>query len=742
MSPAPANSSRMVQFGAYRFDIEHSTLYHGDEPVILPRKRMEVLRLLAGNAGRIVRKEEILEQVWPDQFIDENNLTLQVFKLRRDLEADPRKPVHILTVPGIGYMLRIDPPPVAGQPTEWPADSLGADSLGAGSTVPGSSVAAAAAVPDVSGPRSWLRGRQPPVIIAVLCILAGLLLGAIGWHRHPDPPAVVQAYTSLPGLESDPAFSPAGSQLVFSSEGETNNNRDLYLKRSENEEPIRLTDHPDIDSQPAWSPDGRQIAFLRQRESNEDRTRLILLTSLDGAGSAAAEKEIAIVGSGLDWAPDGSNFVIADPPGVEGGTGLSLLSVDGRERRSLTRPTAGKVTSDIQPRFSPDGRRIAFLRVIDGETALTDLFLVEPGQESVRQLTFDQRRIADLQWMPDGRSILIASDRDGQRRLWQIPLDGGPPVIVTTISGMIQDFDLSHDGQLLAFTERIQDTTIEIRRLGADHRATGEPPCLINSSAIDDSPRFAPDGTRLAFISGRSGRNELWTARADCTGLAMIPTFTDSGSSGSPRWSPDGEWIAFDRRHGQLINSFLIELANSQNGPRPLRITENSNLTPAWSADGKRIYFESSRRGQPQIWQEDLASGEQSKVTIGRGRDPVETADGSILFHTRDNHLWQLDQRTGIEEPVRELADLPVGRNWSVSSQGIYFIPRSNEIRPGIHRLDLRTRQVTRLMELGGFPVRAVPGLSVTADEKLLAVSYISYRLGDIRLARGWRGER
>jgi DNA-binding winged helix-turn-helix (wHTH) protein len=80
MSTTSGTSSRIVKFGEYRFDLENSTLYRGNEPVILPRKRAEVFRLLAERAGNIVRKEEIIERVWPEQFVDENNLTLQIFR--------------------------------------------------------------------------------------------------------------------------------------------------------------------------------------------------------------------------------------------------------------------------------------------------------------------------------------------------------------------------------------------------------------------------------------------------------------------------------------------------------------------------------------------------------------------------------------------------------------------------------------------------------------------------------------
>jgi len=695
--------------------------------------------LLAEHAGTIVRKEEIFDRVWPNQHIDENNLNLQIFNLRRDLEDDPKRPTYILTAPGIGYLLRTDkviPPPPAetGESTSNPSESDGDES------------------PQLPG-GVWFRSHLLVGVIAAFCLGIGLLIGYIGWNANRPAVAKISSFTSLPGLEGEPAFSPDGSMLVFSSEGEGGSNRDLYLKRRDGEEPIRLTTHPEIDTQPAWSPDGRQIAFLRRNQANWAMTMLVVLTYPGGSNSTADEKEIAAAGEGLDWSPDGKFFVTGVVSEMDAktdsGRGLCLISVDGSEKRVITSPLSGEVTLDFNPRFSPDGRWIAFQRSRDQETSLSDLYVLdlekEGSADATTQLTFDRRRITDLRWMPDGRSLIIASYRDDQHRLWQIPINNGKPAgmpqIVTTIEAKVENFDLTRNGKVLAFTEQLEDTTIEIRRLGGP--ADGYP-CLINSSSTEDSPRFSPDGERLVFCSGRTGRDELWTARSDCTGLAMLHTFEEPGGTGSPRWSPDGETIAFDGRAGQrdgnLINVFTLHLPGISNGAKPqgLGIDDHSNFMPAWSHDGRQIYFQSSRNGEPQIWRQELASGRQSQVTTVGGDEAIESADGETLFFARKGYLWRRDQKDGVEKPIVELENFPVRRYWCVVGRGIYFVPRTSDIRPVVYRFDLQTHRIEKVMEVGGFPARTVPGLSVTPDEKLLAISYISYSMGDIKLAEGW----
>lgn len=729
MSEQTGNTPRIERFGPYRFDLNRSTLYRGTEPVILSRKRLEVLQLLAEHAGSIVRREEIIKRVWPDQLIEENNLAMQIFHLRRDLEDDPGNPVHIITIPGIGYLLRTEQ---AGQ-------------------APPNDVHPQAASGRI-GPR-----RMSLVALSVggTCLVLGLLIGYSVWSSRQPTMAEVRPYTSLPGIENEPAFSPDGRWLIFSSEGETGNNRDLYLKGQDSSEPIRLTNHPEIDSDGCWSPDGQRIAFLRRNEENSKRRQLIILSNVTGGPGGMiepgrmVEEEIAEVGRDLDWSPDGRHFAVGEITDEDGSSGLLLLPSAGGVSRRLTTPVAGELTRDLKPRFSPDGRHLAFLRIRDGETSLTDLYVVDLASGSdippPRQLTFDRRRITDLQWRPNGQSIIISSDRSSQRQMWQIPLNGSAPRLVSSITDNVENFDLTADGQFLAYTVKLEDTMIEIRPLSPPAGETVTAPCIINSSSNDDSPRLSQQGDRVVFVSARTGHNEIWIANADCTGQRMIPTFPNKDGLGSPRWSPDGRRIAFDRRDQKLINVFVVDLLSLATGElrsslAPLNLATNgfSNIMPSWSQDGRRLYFDSSRTGTSQIWQQDLETGVQNPVTTIGARESVESTDGSTIFFTHQNRIWQLDRGSGREEGIRELEGFQIGRYWHVGSRSIYFIPRTSNVLESIYRFDLATRQVEKVGTIGGFPTRSVPGLSVTPDERLMAISYISYRTGDIKLAENW----
>ncbi len=121
----------------------------------------------------------------------------------------------------------------------------------------------------------WLAG------LAVMLAVAGLAVWVI---RSPGPPAQlalrIVPLTSYPGSERSPSFSPDGTQVVFSWDGVSQDNFDIYVKLIASESQVRLTTDPNEDFSPVWSPDGRWIAFLR-RESPE-RVLLLLIPPIGG----------------------------------------------------------------------------------------------------------------------------------------------------------------------------------------------------------------------------------------------------------------------------------------------------------------------------------------------------------------------------------------------------------------------------------------------------------------------------
>jgi len=153
------------------------------------------------------------------------------------------------------------------------------------------------------------------------------------------------------------------------------------------------------------------------------------------------------------------------------------------------------------------------------------------------------------------------------------------------------------------------------------------------------------DGSQLAFVSARSGYDEIWIANADCTNARQVTNLMQP-FLGSPRWSPDGQWIAFDRNVRDNANIFKIRV----DGTDLLQLTSDpaaDEIMPAWSRDGEWIYFSSNKTSVPQIYRVPAAGGEIGSVTMSQGLEAIESTDGASLYFLNGNQLWRKDLRRG-----------------------------------------------------------------------------------------------
>src|SRR5690606_2307998 len=96
-------SSGKVYFGEFTVDLDRRVLLRDAEPLALNPKAFDLLIASVEAAPSLVTKDELLERVWPDQFVEENNLTVHVSALRKALRENKNDPRFIITVPGSGY---------------------------------------------------------------------------------------------------------------------------------------------------------------------------------------------------------------------------------------------------------------------------------------------------------------------------------------------------------------------------------------------------------------------------------------------------------------------------------------------------------------------------------------------------------------------------------------------------------------------------------------------------------------
>ncbi len=330
--------------------------------------------------------------------------------------------------------------------------------------------------------------------------------------------------------------------------------------------------------------------------------------------------------------------------------------------------------------ISPDGGTICYVQTrMDRETNeyRSDLWTI-PATGNIGdavRFTSEPRTIGQPRWSPDGRWLAFLSDRDGKgkRHLWAIPTTGigGEARRLTSGDQPVSDYTWATDSTRLAFvrgekiappppnpaaTGRVADDVLTITRIRnkADGRGfiydrrnhlwtvtlDSIETRLTEGDHDNAAPAWSPDGSEIVFVSKRmadadfTNTTELYVIPAAGGTARRLPT--PEGPVDAPAWSPDGARIAFvgsGRAEVAGAVSRLWVIPADGNGPaRDLTPTLDLNIgldvssdsraglaatRPVWSVAGDALFFLASTRGTTPLWRVALDSSEPERVVDG-----------------------------------------------------------------------------------------------------------------------------
>jgi len=266
------------------------------------------------------------------------------------------------------------------------------------------------------------------------------------------------------------------------------------------------------DTAPGWPRECHGVIALRPAASDTPR-RLVT----DGPEDACDMLP--------QWAPDRRSFAFTRR--TPKGSSVWTARADGSGTRRIVGTAGGRVS------WSPDGKRLAVLRVKDG---VQQLFEVTVASGTVRQLTHGSGRVEDPAWSPDGTRIAVCLEAGKDN--WQIHLvdPSDPeraPLQVTRLPHPALDPVWSPDGRSFAYTAGSYGaaTKGDIRVVGTD--GTGDR-TLVASAAHEMDPVWSADGRWVAFVRGPYETPAIWAVRADGTGERRLTTGTLP--EGHPAW--------------------------------------------------------------------------------------------------------------------------------------------------------------------------------------------------------------
>jgi Tol biopolymer transport system component len=557
-------------------------------------------------------------------------------------------------------------------------------------------------------------------ILAGSVLLATLVVGWLWRERYSSQDkrnnfTIVPFATEL-GEEFSPAISPNGRWVAYVWDGNAGN-YDIYLKSQDGKLRRRLTTNSAGDLYPAWSPDGNTLAFIRVDGTDQslmtvpvnggDERKITNLVVPDGGW--AGEIGPLLGNPGPAWMPDGKEVVVFD----RSMQGLCIVSLATGKKRALTQ--SGTSIDDFYPRISPDGKSIAFIRY--STHGVGELYLMPLSSGVPRALTSFGRAIRGLSWTPDSQSLVFASDRGGGSELWSIDASGKNLNRVFSNSSSVSDLSIAPDAGSLAFVE--QHENWNIWRLQIKDGKLSVPQLFLSSSGRNHSPRHSPDGSRIAFVSDRSGSWEIWLCSQDGSNLTQLTHFHGPWIGGLT-WSPDGKRIAFDVRIKGHASVYVVPSIGGAS--EPLEESGFEEKLPSWSMDGSSIYFSSNREGKTTIYRRDLSSGATIRV-VNEGIALETSPDGASLYYVAPHGVLTRSSLDGGNAVVLPVKLQPYGvLSWTLFDHGFYVL--SEDAQSGALHL-LRGTKDDRMEPVGSLHVKAVwyqPNIDASPDGHTLLI--------------------
>ena len=371
-----------------------------------------------------------------------------------------------------------------------------------------------------------------------------------------------------------------------------------------------------------------------------------------------------------------------DPKADKSFSHIWMTSFDGARTVQLTNRDK---ESESTPRFSPDGRYLAFISSRTDKHDNDQLWLLDRTGGEARPLTKLDGSVIDYAWSPSGKQIALIvldpdpADKDEAKGDEDVP---PKPIVIDRFQ-----FKRDIDGYLGTRRQRLMLLDI----------ATGQAHRLLTGDFDDYLPAFSPDGTRVAFVSNRDPdpdrtyNSDIWVVPAAGGPQAPTRLTTFAGADNDidyesyPAWSPDGRSIAYFQGGPIELFSYgtrhLAVVPASGGEARILTPSLDRNVTnPIWSADGKSLRFivEDDKmqylasvpasggpvrritNGKSVVWAQDEAKGHAVALVEDFTHPPeVFALDGANLRRlSRQNDSWLADvQLAPVEDTVLHSKD-------------------------------------------------------------------------------------
>jgi Tol biopolymer transport system component/DNA-binding winged helix-turn-helix (wHTH) protein len=629
-------SKQFYEFGPFLLDAANRSLLREGHLVPLKQKAVETLLLLVRHNGEVVRKDDLMSWLWPDSFVEEANLTQNVYLLRKAL-GDAR---YIETVPRRGYrfsaevreweesapdlILFREKTSLSYEEEEEARDDTVVNEVCARSeAAPGQIVLPAKVEPGTRARGRRLRRLAAASVAAALIAAAALFF----WPRSASPHFEKVRLTSFTttGKAVKAAVSPDGKYLAYAESDA--GQRSLWLRQVATGKDLLIVPPAHVEFYGlTFSRDGDYVYYVSQ-----EMNRLGMLYRVPSLGGEPT-KLVEDVDSPVTLSPDGARLAFVRlSPTVRS---IVVANADGTGERKLfstdkTAPVKVGATPLVPPAWSPDGGTIACpvaIAATEGEYQTIWGFPAEGGSGEPRALTNARwQAVGRMEWLADGTGLLATAAEQGAnaaQQIWLVSYPEGTARKVTNDLGDYRDLSLTKDGKTLIAVQSERKANIWL----ADASDTSRTRQLTSTNHDGlDGLSWTPDG-KLVYTLQAGGEQNLWLA--DTGGGEPKQLTAHAGLNRQPVVSPDGRYVVFvSNRTGQ---QHLWRM--DADGKNPLELTHGAeDLAPDFSADGQWVIYKSAAADAGYLFRVPVSGGEPVRVLSKMSGLPTVSPDGKLI---------------------------------------------------------------------------------------------------------------
>ncbi len=772
------NKAQRFSFGNFTLDLERRLLLRDGEPVPLTPKALDTLALLVRRSGHVVSKDELLDEIWADAFVEESTIAQNVFTLRKALGQNHTENQFIETVPKHGYRFIADVKAIYDATNARPeigqqraahniivsekfsdaeaADALSKDARSSRSEnrdfafvniTPNAALGSpTAGFSDLHSAKQHTRFYIPAKLLAPLMLLLAVAV-AVGLFRFAQINETAANFAALSPLARTTQLTNTGQVLraAVSPDGKYV----AYIQSERGQESLwvrQVEIAGGIEVVPpggnhfvgiTFAPDGNSVFYVKYGG--------------DGAGSGlyqvpvlggASRKLLTDIDSQISFAPDKRHFTFVDNNLRRKEVRLVIASLDDAEQRQLVVYPGVHWPTDAAPAWSPDGKVIIFTaRIPPSKAASTVASLVEVQVADGRQKILNTRQwdaIQAIEWLADGTGLIVAA-RDSvsllAHQLWQVDYPGGGARAITKDSNSYSSAGVTADMKSLV--------TILHRRIANLWIAPGdrarEEAVRIHSGNSKDlgwalGVEWLLDG-KIIYGSTASGKEDIWLMDADGSDQKQLTT--TAGANFAPTVSDDGRTVVYVSKAADGTQN--LWKMNLDSGERAQLTHGGFDLRPDISPDGRWVVYMSVIKDSPTLWKVPIDGGGAAiQLSDKRASTPRVSPDGRFIacFYRAQLNLFSKLAVIPFDggEPVKVFDRSPTtfveaGIQWRPDGRALSFVDN----RDGVSNLWLQPLDGSPPKQLTNFTSETIFRFAWSPDGKMF-VAERGTEIGDIVL--------